>query len=120
GGFAALVALAVFVTPYHILDYRQEARSDAESQAIKREIDNAFAENAINVGRGVLRGMIARTTDPERRAELQEALAGLEEARAELRAAGAEVLKARREALERAHEGVREIEKAVEEVRGKL
>ncbi len=44
--------------------------------------------------------MLARTTDPERRAELEQALAGLEEARRELREAGAEVLRAKREALE--------------------
>ncbi|HET6263286.1 MAG TPA: histidine kinase, partial [Usitatibacter sp.] len=62
--------------------------------------DNAFVENALNVGRGVVRGMLARTSDPERRAELEEALAGIEEAREELRDAGTEVLRAKREALQ--------------------
>src|SRR5205085_9847405 len=87
---ATLVALASFVTPYHILHYREEAKSTDETRAIQREIDNAFAENAISVGRNVVKGMLARTKDPERRAELEEALRGLEEAREELKQAGTE------------------------------
>jgi hypothetical protein len=113
GGAATLAALAVFVTPYHIIRYRDDGRTVEESRAIKREIDNTFAENAINVGRGVLRGMIARTTDPERRKELEQALAGLEEARQELRLAGREVLGAKREALEEARRATREIRDAL-------
>lgn len=97
---ATLAGLVFFVVPYHIIQYRDDGRTAEESRAIKREIDNTFAENAINVGRGVLKGMLARTTDPERRAELEQALAGLEEARGELREASAEVLRAKREALE--------------------
>jgi hypothetical protein len=42
----------VLRTPYHILQYRDDGKTVEESRAIKREIDNAFAENAINVGRG--------------------------------------------------------------------
>src|ERR1043165_9953265 len=100
--FAALatfVALAVFVIPYHILHYRDDAKSIDESRAIQREIDNTFAENAISVGRNVVKGMLARTKDPDRRAELEEALAGLEEARQELKQAGVEALRSRKEAL---------------------
>ena len=67
-GVATFAGLAFFVTPYHIIQYRDDGKTTEESRAIKREVDNAFAENAINVGRGVLRGMISRTTDPERRA----------------------------------------------------
>src|SRR3954466_8451294 len=96
---ATVVALAIFVTPYHILHYREDAKSQEESRAIQREIDNTFAENAISVGRNVVKGMLARTKDPERRAELEEALAGLEEAREELKQAGTEALRARKEAL---------------------
>jgi len=99
GAVATFVALAVFITPYHILQYREDARNVDESRAIQREIDNAFAESAINVGQGVVRGLLARTKDPDRRAELEEALAGLDEARKELREAGTEALRARRDAL---------------------
>lgn len=113
GGVATLAALAAFVTPYHIIQYRDDGKTAEETRAIKREIDNTFAENAINLGRGVIRGMLARTTDPERRAELEQALAGLEEARQELREAGSEVLRAKREALEGAREATRGIREAV-------
>ena len=67
-GMATAIALAAFVTPYHIIDYRNEGSTPEERKAIKREIDNTFAENAINVGRGVIRGMLERTSDPVRRA----------------------------------------------------
>jgi histidine kinase/histidine kinase/DNA gyrase B/HSP90-like ATPase len=117
GGGATLVALAVFVTPYHIIQYRDDGRTVEESRAIKREIDNTFAENAINVGRNVVKGMIARTTDPARRAELEQALVGLEEARQELREAGREVLRAKREALESARQATRDIRDAVSEAK---
>ena len=116
-GLATFGALAVFVTPYHILQYREEGKSVEESRAIKREIDNTFAENAINVGRGVIRGMLQRTTDPERRAELEEALQGLEEARRELREAGSEVLRTKREALNSAREATRAAREAVRNLR---
>ena len=116
-GLATFGALAVFVTPYHILQYRDDGRSVEESRAIKREIDNTFAENAINVGRSVIRGMLARTSDPERRAELEEALQGLEEARRELREAGSEVLRTKREALNSAREATRAARDAVRNLR---
>jgi hypothetical protein len=117
-GLATFVALAVFVTPYHILQYREDGgKTTEESRAIKRELDNAFAENAINVGRGVIRGMLSRTTDPERRAELEEALQGLEEARQELREAGTEVLRTRREALASAKQAARASLEAIRNAR---
>src|SRR5690349_17892909 len=113
GGFAAFVGVVFFATPYHIIQYRDDGKTVEESRAIKREIDNAFAENAINLGRGVVRGMIARTTDPDRKAELEQALQGLEEAREELKQAGSEVLRAKREALEHAREATRSVQEAV-------
>ena len=118
GGLATFVALAVFVTPYHILQYREhEGKSVDESRAIKREIDNAFAENAMNVGRGVIRGMLSRTTDPDRRAELEEALQGLEEARRELRDAGTEALRAKRDAIASARAAARASLEAIHNAR---
>jgi hypothetical protein len=117
GGVATLVALAVFVTPYHIIRYRDDGRTVEESRAIKREIDNTFAENAINVGRGVVRGMLARTTDPERRVELEQALEGLEEARKELRETGREAIRAQREALKAARDATRDARDALRKSR---
>ena len=114
---ATVVALAIFVTPYHILQYRDDAKSREESRAIQREIDNAFAENAISVGRNVVRGMLARTKDPDRRAELEEALAGLEEAREELRLAGTEALRARKETMAAVKEAQKTTLEAVRKAR---
>ena len=113
GGIATLAGLAAFVTPYHIIQYRDDGKTAEETRAIKREIDNTFAENALGVGRSVIRGMLARTTDPERRAELEQALAGLDEARQELREAGTEVIRAKREALEGARDATRSIKEAM-------
>src|SRR5687767_1967735 len=119
-GVATFAGLAFFVTPYHIISYRDDGKSTEESRAIKREVDNAFAENAINLGRNVVRGMLSRTTDPERRGELEQALAGLEEARTELRLAGAEVMRAKREALDAAHQHTAEVAAAVDAAKAAL
>ncbi|QJR12998.1 hypothetical protein DSM104443_04092 [Usitatibacter rugosus] len=118
--FACLIALAAFVTPYHIIDYRAEGDTDQERRAIKREIDNAFAENAIDIAHGVIRGMRRSTKDPERRAELDEALRGLQEARQELRDAGAEVLRAKRDALEQSRDAARTAMTRLEEARREI
>ena len=117
GGLATFGALAVFVTPYHIIRYNEDGRSAEESRAIKREVHNTFAENAINVGRGVIERMLARTSDPERRAELEEALQGLEEARRELREVGTEAARAKREALNSAREATRAARDAIRNAR---
>ncbi len=114
-GLAMFAMLAFFVTPYHILQYGDEGRNAAESRAIQREVDNTLAENAINLGRSVIKGLISRTKDPERLAELEQALAGLEEARTELREVDKEVVRAKREAVEAAH---REAEALAEALAG--
>jgi hypothetical protein len=116
-GFACLMALAAFVTPYHIIDYRDEGGSPAEQRAIKREIDNTFAENAIDIAHGVIRGMHRNTKDPERRAELDEALRGLDEARRELRDSGAEAQRAKRDALEQSRDAARAATESLEEAK---
>ena len=116
-GIACLIALAAFVTPYHIIDYRDEGGSPEEQRAIKREIDNAFAENAIDVARGVIQGMHRGTKDPERRAELDEALRGLEEARRDLRDSGVEAQRAKRDALEQSRDAAREATRRLEEAK---
>ncbi len=115
GGFLVLVALAAFVTPYHIIDYRQDATSPEEKSAIKREIDNAFADNAIDIGRSVVLSMRGATSDPKRREELDQALASLDEARAELREAGREVARARRDAARDVGQAVKEVEDSIKQ-----
>src|SRR6478735_8168014 len=113
--FAALatfVALAVFVIPYHILHYKEDAKSSDESRAIQREIDNTFAENAINVGRNVVKGMLARTKDPDRRAELEAALKEFEPDDKALK-------KQLEESLKSAQKAEREAEQALNETKSR-
>src|SRR3954463_13770510 len=115
GGFAGLVALALFVTPYHIIELKDDSAAPAERQAIKREIDNAFADNALDVARGVLKGMIKSTSDPARREELEQALESLDEARQEIRAAGVEVLRAKRDAAQDARQALKDATAAIQQ-----
>src|SRR4051812_10590154 len=115
GGVVTMVALALFVTPYHIIEYRDDQADPAERQAIKREIDNAFADNALDVAKGVLQGMRKATSDPARREELDQALESLDEARQELREAGVEALRAKREAAQDARQALKEATAAIKQ-----
>ena len=117
GGLAVVVALAVFVTPFHLIEYRKEGATPEETKAIKREIDNTFAEGALDVARSAILAMRGATKDPARRDELDRALEELDSARAELREAGRETIRARREAVDAAREATREAASAIEEAR---
>ena len=113
GALAILVGLAAFVVPYHIIDYRRDAAGPEQERAIKREIDNAFVEGALNVARNVVLGMRRSTNDPQRQEELDLALAGIDEARLEVREAGREVLRAKREAAESISQAIREARRSI-------
>ena len=117
GGFAVVIALAVFVTPFHLIEYRKEGATPDENRAIKREVDNTFAEGAMDIARSTILAMRGATSDPARREELDRALEELDGARAELRDAGREVLRAKREAVDTAREAVRDAATAIEEAR---
>jgi hypothetical protein len=117
GGMVVMVALAAFVTPVHLIDYRNEGATAEEKRAIKREIDSTFAEGALDVSRQAILALRGATSDPARRAELDRALGELDNARKELREAGAEVLRAKREAVDAAREAVQEATTAIEEAR---
>ncbi len=117
GGLATIVALAVFVTPFHLIEYRKVGATPEESQAIKREIDNTFAEGAMDIARSTILAMRGATSDPARREELDRALEEIDSARSELRDAGREARRAKREAIETAREAAREAASAIEEAR---
>lgn len=117
GGLAIIVTLAVFVTPFHLIQYHKEGATPEESKAIKREIDNTFAEGAVELGRSTILAMRGATTDPARREELDRALDELDRARAEIRDAGRDALRARREAVDTARAAAREAAAAIEEAR---
>ena len=117
GGVATLIALAVVVTPFHLIEYRHEGATPEENRAIKREIDNTFAEGALDVARSAILTMRGATSDPARREELNRALEELDSARAELRDAEREIRRAKREAVHSAREATREAASAIEEAR---
>ena len=124
GGFAVIAALAVVVTPFHLIEYRQEGETPEERKAIKREVDNTFAEGAMDIARSAILTMRSATSDAARREELDRALEEIESARAELRDAGREVRRAQREAsraqreaVDSAREAAREAASAIEDAR---
>lgn len=117
GGIAIIVALAVFVTPFHLIEYRKEGATPEENKAIKREIDNTFAEGAVDLSRSAILALRGATSDPARRDELDRALEELDRARTEIRDANREALRAKREAVNAAREATREAASAIEEAR---
>ena len=72
GGLLVVIALAAFVTPFHVIDLRNDGASAEEKRAIKREIDNTFAEGALDVSRQAILAMRGATSDPQRREELNQ------------------------------------------------
>jgi chemotaxis protein histidine kinase CheA len=115
GGLVLFVALAIFTTPVHLIRLDKSGATPEENRAIKREIDAAFSEGAIDIARGVVKEMRDRTKDPARREELERALEEIDEARANLREAGAEVLRAKRQAADDATEAVKDATAAIKE-----
>ena len=113
GGFVVLAALALFVTPTHLIRLEKSGATPEENKAIKREIEYAFTEGAIDFARGVVREMQERATDPARKDELAHAIEELDNARDGLREAGREVLRAKREALDAAVDAAKEARAAI-------
>jgi len=114
-GLLLAVGLAVFVTPFHLINLEKSGATPEERQAIKHEVDLTFSEGAIDIAKGVVREMRDRTRDEGRREELDQALADIEEARHSLREAGAEAARARREGAQTAAEAAREAARAIRE-----
>jgi hypothetical protein len=113
GGLGLFVALAIFVTPFQYIKLEKSGATPEENRAIKREIDVAFSESAIDVARTIVREMRDHAKDPQRREELEQALAEMDQARESLREAGAEVARAKRAAAEDVTRAVKEAQQAI-------
>ncbi|MCY7387121.1 MAG: hypothetical protein LH481_03505, partial [Burkholderiales bacterium] len=83
-GLFTLVALVMFTTPIHVIRLAESGATAGEKRAIKREIDLAFGDSALNVAEGIVGTMKERAVDPARKAELNRALAEFDRARKEL------------------------------------
>ena len=84
--------------PLGVMHLDQRGSTPQEKQAIDNEIGIAFSESALNIGRGVLKEMLARTKDPSRREEIEDAIREIESSRESMREAGKEVERAKRQA----------------------
>ena len=115
GGFTVLAGLALFLTPTHLIRLEHSGATPEENKAIKREIDYAFTEGAIDFARGVVREMSERAKDPSRKEELQRALDELDNARDGLREAGREVLQAKRDAVQATVDAATQAREAITE-----
>ncbi len=91
GGLLTLIALALFATPIHVLRLSESGKTPEERSAIKREINLAFGDRALDIAESVVGTMKARATDPDRKRELDQALAEMTRARQELARARSEV-----------------------------
>jgi hypothetical protein len=114
-GIVGLAVLGAFSTPVRVIQLEKSGESPEQSRAIKKEIDTALAESAIDAASGFIHGWKGRTADPARRQELDNALEALNEAREELRTAGKEIAEAKREALMAARDAAKEATAAVVE-----
>jgi Histidine kinase len=114
---AVLMALALFALPLGVMHLDDRASSPQEKKAINAEIDTAFSESALNIGRGVLKEMIAHTKDPERRGELEDALREVESARETMREAGKEVGRAKEQAARDVVQAMRDAKHAIKDAK---
>jgi len=84
GGLFTLLLLAVFTVPFNVIRLSEAGASRAEKQAIQREIDHTFGDSALSLAEKVVGAIGARTTDPARKAELDQALKDIAEARKDM------------------------------------
>jgi hypothetical protein len=98
-GLSTLVLLVVFAAPFHVLRLQESGNTPEEKRAIKREIDKAFGDSALNVAENIVGVMKDRAADPARRLELEQALREIAQARKDIYAAQREAQNAAREAM---------------------
>jgi hypothetical protein len=90
-GFATLLFLAIFTTPFNVIRLSESGNTSDERRAIKREIDHAFGDTALGAAEGLIRSLRERAQDPSRISDLDEALRDIEEARKDMSNAQADI-----------------------------
>lgn len=124
-GFTVLAALVLFATPVQVLRLSDSGNTPQEQRAIKREIQIAFGDSALNMAEEVVAAMRHRSNDTDRTAEFDRALAEIARAREELTKAQTGVgdvaqdaaREARLNALEAAHDAAQAALDAATEAR---
>lgn len=97
-GLLTLVALVVFTVPFHVIRLEKAGATAAENQAIKREVDAAFAGQGLDIAENFVKAFKSRTQDPVRKVELERALEEIQRAREEIEEVGRATADARRDA----------------------
>src|SRR5258708_39566914 len=115
GGMALLVGLALFTTPFQVINLEKSGATPEENRAIKSEINSAFSESAIDIARGIVKEMYEHTKDPELRKELERAQEEIDQARESIREAGADAIRAKRQAAEDVTGAVKDVTRAIAE-----
>src|SRR5258708_2885191 len=113
GGMALLVGLALFTTPFQVINLEKSGATPEENRAIKSEINSAFSESAIDIARGIVKEMYEHTKDPELRKELERAQEEIDQARESTPAPRAEVIRANRQAGEDVTGAVKDVTRAI-------
>ncbi len=121
GGVVILLTLVMFALPFQVLRLSESAGTPQEKQAIQFEINQAFKNGGLSVAEGIVSAMKDRSPDPDRKRELERALAEIERARHEVGQAGDEAAQAVREAameaLDSAHEAAQSALEVAQEAR---
>ena len=107
-GLTVLAALALFATPLHVLRLSDSGKNPEEQRAIKREIQIAFGDSALNMAEEVVAAMKARSNDRDRTGEFDKALAEIARAREELSRAQSEAGDMARESMQEARQNAME------------
>ena len=104
-GFSTLLLMVLFSAPVHVMRLSDSGATPEERRAIKREIDRAFGDSALNVAENIVEAIKDRSSDPSRKQELEHALSEIAQARKE-------IFNAQREAGNAAREAVRDTQNA--------
>jgi len=116
-GVALLIGLGAFSMPFNLMHLEHKGTTPEEKKAINAEIDSAYNDSALNIGRGVLKEMLAHTKDPARREEIEDAIREIESARETAREAGKEVARAKQQAAMDVAEAIREAQRSITDAR---
>ena len=108
-GLGTLAALVLFATPIQVIRLSDSGSTPEEQRAIKREIRLAFGDNALTLAEDIVRRLMDRAGDPERRRELERAVQEIARAREDLFKAQSDVQVATSEVIRDARESALEV-----------
>ncbi len=103
-GISVLILLVAFSAPVHVIRLSESGATPEERQAIKREIDRAFGDNALNIAENIVETIKDRSNDPARKVEMERALSEIAQARKEIFKAQRDATVAARDAMREAQE----------------